>query len=501
MHSYVYNLVVYLPAALVALVIYTYLSGIINRRLYLSEAKRRGCEDVPMEPTTLPFGIDRLQAALKADREQQFPPFIQKRFKEIGRTTFRFAGLSGSDGYFTYDPKNIQAILATQFNDFALGSQRRNNFFPLLGTGIFTSDGKAWEHSRAMMRPQFARDQVSDLDLEESHVQNLMKALPVDGQGWSETTDLQVLFFRLTLDSATEFLFGESVDSQLAELPAHLQPSSLKSQSETEKQFPTAFDLSQRWLATRGRFQDKYWLVTSREFRSSVKTCHNFVDRFVRMALNPEQKDSSLEKGGKEKYVFLEALATQTRDPVELRSQLMNILLAGRDTTASLLGWLFYILVRDQGRFDKLRAIILEQFGTFNDPEEITFAKLKACQYLQWCLNETLRLYPVVPINGRMAQKDTTLPRGGGLNGESPVLVKKGQSVAYSVHVMHRAKEYWGEDADQFALTEASYVAVRLIQRFDKLENLDTEPITRHNLGLTNCSGTGVQIRMHQARE
>lgn len=55
------------------------------------------------------------------------------------------------------------------------------------------------------MRPQFAREQVSDLDLEERHVQNLMKALDCSAEGNSiGPIDLQVLFFRLTLDSATE---------------------------------------------------------------------------------------------------------------------------------------------------------------------------------------------------------------------------------------------------------------------------------------------------------
>lgn len=62
-----------------------------------------------------------------------------------------------------------------------------------------------------MMRPSFAREQVADLNLEETHVQNMMQALPVKSDGWTDEIDIQVLFFRLTIDSATEFLFGESV--------------------------------------------------------------------------------------------------------------------------------------------------------------------------------------------------------------------------------------------------------------------------------------------------
>ena len=329
---------------------------------------------------------------------------------------------------------------------------RRDNFFPLLGNGIFTADGKAWEHSRALLRPQFARDMVSDLDLEERHVQNMMRALPVD-QGWTSQTDLQLLFFRLTLDSACEFLFGESVGSQVANLPENLSALSGEDVTRDEKTFASAFDRSQAWLSTRFRLLDKYWLLDTPDFRRSCKQVHDFCDSFVRRALNPEFKEKELEKGssgGKEKYVFLDALVQHTRDPIELRSQLLNILLAGRDTTASLLGWFFYLLARHPATFEKLRATIIEDFGTYKNTSDITFATLKNCQYLQHSLNETLRLYPVVPVNSRRAVRDTTIPRGGGPDGLSKVFVKKDQQIDYSVHAMHRRKDLWGEDADDF---------------------------------------------------
>lgn len=84
-----------------------------------------------------------------------------------------------------------------------------------VGTGIFSVDGVQWEYARALLRPQFVREQVGDLDLEETHVQNMMKALPVDpASGWTKNTDLSTLFFRLTLDSATEFLCGKMVQHQ-----------------------------------------------------------------------------------------------------------------------------------------------------------------------------------------------------------------------------------------------------------------------------------------------
>lgn len=323
----------------------------------------------------------------------------------------------------------------------------------MLGNGIFTQSAADWKHSRDMMRPQFTRDQVSDLDLEERHVQNMMSALDarLQGDGWTTVVDLQDLFFRLTLDSATEFLLGESADSQLQHIPGYSRARN-SSADLHGVDFAWAFDRGQLALATRARFGPMYWLYTSREFRECIRQCNTFMDHYVRKALDrsTREKAPGKEEGGKPRYVFMDALAEQTRDPEELRSQTMHILLAGRDTTASMLGWLFMLLSRDPARYKKLRDIVLDEFGTYSNPKDITFAKLKSCQYLQHCNNETLRLFPVVPINARWAYKDTTLPVGGGPDGKSPVFVPKGCSVEYSVHALHHRGDIWGPDVEEF---------------------------------------------------
>jgi hypothetical protein len=154
------------------------------------------------------------------------------------------------------------------------------------------------------------------VDLEERHVQNMMRALNVSirGDNWTDCVDLQVLFFRLTLDSATEFLFGESVDSQLHLLPGYQNEKSVNSVHSSD--FASAFDRGQMALATRARFASRYWLVWPKGFKESCKVCHEFIDHFVRLALSKELREKELRKGKygrKEKYVFLEALAAETR--------------------------------------------------------------------------------------------------------------------------------------------------------------------------------------------
>lgn len=53
-------------------------------------------------------------------------------------------------------------------------------------------------------------------------------------------------------------------------------------------------------------------------------------------------------------------------------------------------------------------------------------------------MSETLRLYPSVPFNVRLALKDTTLPRGGGPDGTSPIGILKDTPIGYSTLVMQR---------------------------------------------------------------
>jgi cytochrome P450 len=61
-----------------------------------------------------------------------------------------------------------------------------------------------------------------------------------------------------------------------------------------------------------------------------------------------------------------------------------------------------------------------------------------------------LRLYPPVPLNNREAIKTTVLPTGGGPDGNSPMLVRKGELVVFSQYVNSRRKNIYGQDAEDF---------------------------------------------------
>ena len=321
--------------------------------------------------------------------------------------------------------KVLELILALEFG-FGL---RRHIFFPLLGDGIFTQDGAAWEHSRKLLRPQFARQQYRDLNAFREHVDNLIACIPRNG----EPIDLQSLFFRLTLDTTTDFLFGESVHSLKAD------------DSGYGARFADDFDVAQNIVVQRFRLLDLYWFIGGRKFRNACRSVQSFVDEIIQRRL--DSPDTNSDSKREERYVFFDAVAQETKNKKELRDQLINILLAGRDTTACLLSWTFFLLVRHSNVLDKLRKEVESVVGNnINLQRE----DLKRMPYLANVLKETLRLFPSVPVNTRTAHQTTILPTGGGPDRSSPVLVRRGDNVAYCVYVMHRRKDLYGEDAEDF---------------------------------------------------
>lgn len=193
-----------------SLFFYFIANRIYKSHVYSAKLRKFECQDpVPKEIISRwPFGLDIVKSALEADRKKLYPVLLQRNVERFG-TTWKYTPMN-TPCVFTADPKNIKAVLATQFEDFDLGPMRRGASWPMLGNGIFTQDGHEWKVTRDMMKPQFNRDQMSDFAVEETHVQNLMRAIDTRLQGeWTEEIDLQVLFFRLTMDSATEILLGE----------------------------------------------------------------------------------------------------------------------------------------------------------------------------------------------------------------------------------------------------------------------------------------------------
>ncbi|KAI8961471.1 cytochrome P450 monooxygenase [Daldinia sp. FL1419] len=389
-----------------------------------SRGEAVSCDSVPLA-NRWPLGIDLLTRTLVASDELRVMEFFLENFRTFGNTFRQVIGWNES--LMTVDSKVIEAVLQTNAKDWGLGF-RRTIFSPLLGDGIFVQEGDAWKHSREILRPHFYHKNYASLDILRPHTDNL---LDVISGAATNIVDLEPLFFHLTLDTTTGFLFGESVESQRPDTSAENQ------------EFEEAFDLAQTISARRLRFQKLYWLVGRRELRKACNTIHRFVDRVIHGALSTSADDEE----NTIRPPFLKNVAQYYPERDALRGHAISILTAGRDSTATFLSWTFFHLVRHPLVMAKLRSEISQVDDTVTP---LTRADLLRLGYLQNVIKEVLRLHPPLPLISRTALRDTVLPAGGGSDGTSPILVPKGMIVLYSSYCIHRRPDIYGMDAELF---------------------------------------------------
>jgi cytochrome P450 len=227
--------------------------------------------------------------------------------------------LFGLTGYFTTDPENVEAILSTRFEDYSLGSRRLAGY-PLLGEGIFAQDGKAWKRSRELIRHQFVRVQKQTPQAFTQHVEELVSGIAeaaVDG-----IVDLKPLMFEFTLNTTTMLLFGEPHSSME------------KTQQDAVRD---NFDYATFGCGIRVRLADGAFLYNPPKFRKACKAVREWATFFAAKAI--KYKDEFGEEAASEKYAFIIDLWKEMQDFELVRDQLLHVLVAGRDSTASLLSW------------------------------------------------------------------------------------------------------------------------------------------------------------------
>ncbi|KIP04058.1 hypothetical protein PHLGIDRAFT_129763 [Phlebiopsis gigantea 11061_1 CR5-6] len=394
-------------------------------------------------------GLDLMRRA-GSDFDQHILGYRLAQLAERYGYTFDFRALF-RPRYSTSEPEYIKRILATDFQSYEKGPEFRFQMKDLLGTGVFAADGKLWKFHRGMTRPFFSRDRISHFDVFDRHAEaalNLMKARIAEGF----PIDWQDLVSRFTLDSATEFLFGQDVRSLSAGLPypphTPLAARDAGAAAHPANRFAHAFLDAQLNSARRSRFTNAWPLTEFWRSRvdPSVQVMEEFIQPLLREALarKAQSPETKAEEAVEEGETLLEHLVKLTDDPQIIRDETLNILLAGRDTTAITLTMAGYMLAEHPDMHHRLREEILAKVGT-NRP---TYDDIRDLKYLRAFINEVLRMYPPVPFNVRFSTRSTVWPALS--PGGQPIYVPPNTRCLYSVFIMHRRKDLWGPDADKF---------------------------------------------------
>jgi cytochrome P450 len=287
--------------------------GILTLRRHITQSrfiKKHGCKEAPSLTGNNSFlGLDLWFLFLNRSSSGLEKLPLEKQFEVLG-STFR-TQMAIRPVIRTTEPQNVQSVFSLDADSFGNRPLRYFAFSPLVGDGVMTLDGARHERARALIRPTFSKTHIENEEAYDLHVQKLIKLLPTDGS----TVDLQPLFERLDLDSSTEFIFGESVQS-LDEGDSLL----------SSHRFPAAFDVAQQGMGARFRMLPFNVLHRDEKFWEACSTIRQFVAESVEKAV--ARRQDSKEKTAKS-YVLVDNVVQETSDKSEIQDTLMNVFLPG----------------------------------------------------------------------------------------------------------------------------------------------------------------------------
>ncbi|KAG9064688.1 hypothetical protein KI688_002947 [Linnemannia hyalina] len=478
------------------------------------------------------------------------------------------------------EPQVVDHILRVNFWAYEKGGFFRETLRPIFGDGIFSADGQHWRWQRKaaskIFNVNWYRTYTSTVFRQESqlvinyfnkitdtsltsmakssaaahesstptgpHVDISVPISPVTPlredrallDPASKVIDLQSIFYLFTLDSFGRIGFGESFGCLI--------------DPEKEVPFAGAFDrltanLSLRFNWPFWRLTD-WWTGNDKKVAADTKIIYDFAYNIIhrRRALEEKtgvegggvvhdmneggfgeagaKRPGVLSNSGKDlMQLFMEATDEKGERLTDesLKDTLVNFLLAGRDTTAQALSWMFYLIHRSQTSKEVLIKL-REEIDTVLQGGSPTYEAVQAQKYTKACFFETLRLYPSVPQNIRCVLEDDTLPGG--------IKVYKGEKVTWGIWGMGRDTDIWGPDAEefrperwlqgdkfpstkfvsfhlgprtclgqQFAYIQAITVTSMLLQKFEfELVDPHNEPVYGTSLTLPMADGLPVRI-------
>lgn len=325
--------------------------------------------------------------------------------------------------YSIANPESIQHVMQMNNQNYIKGD-RIKIASPLIGNGLFASEGDFWRRQRRMMQPAFHRAQIALLARE--MVTTIFEML----DRWEANADscdplnMQHEMMGLTMEVVTRTLFTSSLAPQEV--------------AELGEQITFLLDVITERSQAIFPIGEKIPTARNRRFDEGVATIDKIIYRII------EDRRQSQDKGSDLLSMLLEARDEDTgegMDDKQLRDELVTIFLAGHETTAIALSWSIALLslhpaVRRilQIEVDRVLAGRIPDASDYND-----------LPYTNAVVSEAMRLYPPLPITIRQALEDDVL---------DGYPIKANSGIFINIYSAHHNPDVWenpeGYDPDRF---------------------------------------------------
>lgn len=329
------------------------------------------------------------------------------------------------------------------------------------GDGLFTSrtEEKNWKKAHNILMPAFSQPAMKGyhgmmVDIASQLIQKWARLNP------DESIDVSEDMTRLTLDTIGLCGFNYRFNSYYKETASPFIESMNRALDEA---MHYEYRLS---------IQNALMFNTKRQYDRDIQSMFSLVDKLI-----ANRKDIGDQEGTDLLSRMLKAKDPETGEQLDdenIRYQIITFLIAGHETTSGLLSFATYFLLKNprvlKKAYEEVDQVLADSVPTYEQVLQL--------KYLRMILDESLRLWPTAPQFNLVAKEDTRI--GGGYP------INKGEKMSVLLPQLHRNKEAWGEDAEQFRP-----------ERFENRMKVPSHAYKPFGNGQRAC--IGMQFALHEA--
>lgn len=322
-------------------------------------------------------------------------------------------------GHLVSDPAVVRRVLLDNIDNYDKHTPAFDAVRVVLGNGMLTSGGAFWKRQRRIAQPAFHGESVRHFAPVISRLAAEMAAEWERAAAAGESVDACTDMMRVTLRIVAETLFGDDLAGAAAEI---------------NRVFPMILAC----LAARvvSPIRPPLWLPTAnnRRLRPALQSLSTIVEGLIATKRRRLAAGSGPPDRRRDLLTILmlarDAETGEAMSDAQLRDEVMTLMIAGHETTANALSWLWFLLDRHPDEQERLRAELVAATGG----RAPTVEDLPQLPRLKAVIQETLRLYPPVWMFDRRALGPDDL---GGTK------VAKEDLVIFCPYAIHRLPELW----------------------------------------------------------
>lgn len=349
---------------------------------------------------------------------RRFPPVPEgRRFRQLVRDPLGyFSAITAAYGdvvcyrpapdtaYLINHPDHVRHVLVDNNRNYSKETHTNQQFNKVVAEGLLTTEGDVWRKQRRMMQPAFHRTRLELLDTMIAASTGEMLERWQDRQRIGQPVDIASEMAGLTLAVTTRALFGVSLGDEVHEI---------------------------------GRLVNSAIAFLEKPSDPSVRQAMDRLDEVVQRIIDERRRE--FQDGGdllSSMMLSRDQSTGEAMNDEQLRNQIMTLMLAGYETTASALTWTWRLLAEAPAAVERLQAETRAVLG--GRPPQ--YADLERLPFTGQVLNEAMRLFPPAWILGRRALGEDEI--GG-------YYVAPGTTIAICLYTLHRHPEFW-ERPDEF---------------------------------------------------